>query len=144
MTPSMLGITRRMAMRASRSSVLELRHPAEFHALCRAWTDLTRSSSCEGRWLGPGRYSLSGYDGDDGPVATVRRTGALSQQELDLRWPSGETRRYRKNGVVSGPSHGLRIPCNLLSPRERKTDRPPSLIEGNGEAHAKTTKSRGP
>lgn len=84
MTSSMLGITRRMVERARRSSILELKSPAEHRALCLAWKDLSGSSRYEGRWLGPGRYALSGYDGDDGPVATARRIGDLSQQELTL------------------------------------------------------------
>lgn len=54
MTSSMLGIIRRMAVRARRSSVLELKYPAEFYALCRVWVDLTRSSSYDG----PGFYEI--------------------------------------------------------------------------------------
>lgn len=84
MTSSMLGITRRMALRARRSSVLELKYPAEFYALCRVWVDLTRSSSYEGKWAGPGRCTLSGYEGYRGSVATIRRTGNLSQMTLAI------------------------------------------------------------
>lgn len=54
------------------------------HALCLVWRNVTRSARYEGTWKGPGVYRFSGYEGEEGSVATVEWSRPLPQLEFDF------------------------------------------------------------